>query len=216
MESVKKKKHRTATARLRTHEVAGASAPQDRFLAAAREIFAAKGLRGLTFDAVATRLGVSKQAVIHWYPTKSHLLAALVLPDLKAEADTVIAACLHSAGETPLRVALTALVAHHISDLERFRMLYLAPQTGIGVDFRTDPAVAAKIHRITDSMYAALASCIGDDDEAARRKAVSLHAAVIGILTMVSLGQSIGDPLKHRATELVESLLEMWSPELET
>ena len=212
MEPVKKKKHRTATARLRAEDVEDSSAPQDRFLAAAQEIFAEKGLKGLTFDAVATRLGVSKQAVIHWYPTKSHLLAALVLPDLAAEADTVITACRHSDDEAPLRAALTALVAHHLSDLERFRMLYLAPQTGIGVDFRTDPAVAAEIHRITDTMYDAVASCIGGNREAARRKAVSLHAAVIGILTMVSLGQSIGDPLKHGALEMVESLIKVRSP----
>ena len=212
MEPVKKKKHSTATAELRARNVGASSAPQDRFLAAAQEIFAAKGLRGLTFDAVATRLGVSKQAVIHWYPTKSHLLAALVLPDLKAEANTVIAACQHSAGGALLRAPLMALVAHHLSDLERFRMLYLAPQTGIGIDFTTDPAVAAEIHRLTDTMYDALASCIGGNREAARRKAVSLHAAVIGILTMASLGQSIGDPLKHGALEMVESLIEMWSP----
>ncbi|MHA6344224.1 TetR/AcrR family transcriptional regulator [Roseivivax sp. CAU 1761] len=210
MKPVKENKRHMEAAAPRSASVGG-RAPRDRFLASAREILAQKGLKGLTFDAVANRLGVSKQAVIHWYPTKSHLLAALVLPDLKSEADTVIEACRNSAEAPPLRAPLEALIAHHLSDLERFRMLYFAPQASVGIDFKTDPAVAAEIHRITGEMYASLAACVGDEGDAARRTAVSVHASAIGILTMVSLGQSIGDPLKHGGTELVESLIDLIS-----
>ena len=38
------------------------------------------GLTALTFQALADRLGVSKQAILYWYPTKWELIAECGLP----------------------------------------------------------------------------------------------------------------------------------------
>ncbi len=183
--------------------------PRLRFLTAARGIFRQGGLRKLTFDAVAAKLGVSKQAVIHWYPTKSHLVGALLVPALQGEAEAVLAACSAAGAEEGLRAGLYALAEYHLVDLERFRMIYLAPQSGTGIEFAAHPDVAGQIHAITSEMYSALASCMkSPDSEKARLEAVSLHAAVIGIVTMVALGQSIGDPMKHGGMDQVRCLVE--------
>ena len=56
-----------------------------RILAAAKEIVRSTGPDSLTFDAVAARVGVSKQAVLYWYPNKARLIDALVRPALEAE-----------------------------------------------------------------------------------------------------------------------------------
>jgi len=56
----------------------------DSILKIAREIMASEGLAAVSFDAIARRLGRSKQAVLYWYPTKHDLLTALFLPWLRA------------------------------------------------------------------------------------------------------------------------------------
>ena len=52
----------------------------------ARAIVRDLGPDKLTFDAVAERVGITKQAVIYWYPNKARLVEALVRPALEAEA----------------------------------------------------------------------------------------------------------------------------------
>ncbi|WP_428645675.1 TetR/AcrR family transcriptional regulator [Roseibium sp.] len=189
--------------------VSRAKDPRQRFLKAALEIFLAGGLKKLTFDAVASKLGVSKQAVIHWFPTKTHLVAALLIPALRGEAQTVLAACARENGSNSLKSGLLALAEYHLADLERFRMIYLAPQSGAGIEFAAKPDVAAEIHAITSGMYRALAGCIRTPDpEMARLQAVSLHAAVIGVVTMIALGRSVGDPMKHGGMDQVRCLIE--------
>jgi AcrR family transcriptional regulator len=54
-----------------------------RILSAAAEIVASQGMAGVTFDAVAARLKMTKQAVIYWFPTKIALLSELALPGLR-------------------------------------------------------------------------------------------------------------------------------------
>jgi len=48
------------------------------------------GLTGLTFQALADTLGVSKQAILYWYPSKWELIADCGVPILRQEADALI------------------------------------------------------------------------------------------------------------------------------
>lgn len=48
--------------------------PRDRILSAALSVFAAHGERGSSVQDVATRAGMSKQALLHHFPTKERLL----------------------------------------------------------------------------------------------------------------------------------------------
>lgn len=181
-----------------------------RMLDAAWLIVAEGGPLRLTFDAIAARLGVSKQAVLYWFPTKSHLMAALVLPALRAEAGAVTDACAQGGpAAVARRRALTALAAFHLADLDRFRLIYLAAQTGPGVNLETTPEAVAELHRITDGLYTELAHTVTARPKArARRAAVAMHAAVIGVLTMIALGHSIGDPMKHAGMDQINALLD--------
>lgn len=196
----------------------------ERILDAAREILASQGLSALSFDAVARRLGHSKQAVLYWYPTRQELLAALFLPCLEAEAEAARAALEAvpgPAGQGPddaEAAAITAFVravaAFHLADLDRFRLMYLSPQT-----LRRGGAAAAgpgpghapllqRVHPVTDRLYGALAGRLrGGDPAAARRRAVAIHGAVLGLVLMVGLSGSLNDPLKHDTDALVEALV---------
>ncbi len=182
---------------------------KDQILTIAREILSSDGLAAVSFDAIARRLDRTKQADLYWYPTKHDLLAAMFLPWLQAETDTAIAAV---SGATTRDKAISAFiiaVTHfHSENLDRFRMMYLLPQTiRPGVDGPQRGALLEQIHPVTDRMYAALAERLGTDRATVRQEAFAIHSAVLGLALMLGLADSIKDPLKHDTSELVNALI---------
>jgi AcrR family transcriptional regulator len=177
-------------------------------------IVARDGPGALTFQALATALGVSKQAIIYWYPSKWELVLDLALSGLRGEAEAVIAA-IAGAGSAPTAIGrfVRALATYHLADLGRFRALYLSPQFSRRADLPENAdAFLTPIHATTAPMYAALASAIAADAtfrprEDPRRLAVAAHAAGIGLLTMLALAESVEDPLAHGTDALVDALV---------
>ncbi|MBI4920174.1 MAG: TetR/AcrR family transcriptional regulator [Devosia nanyangense] len=182
----------------------------------ARRVVADRGAGALTFQALAAALGVSKQAIIYWYPSKWELIRDSSLPALKAEADTIIrAVALARTAPEAIERCIRALVAHHLADLGSFRMLYLAPQfdeRASLADPEADAEILVPIHQTTSAMYAALEARLAADSafcrgENPRRLAVAVHMAGIGLLTMVALADSVDDPLAHGTDALVGALI---------
>lgn len=54
------------------------SAQHEQILRAAVEVFAERGYRGTSLDAVAERAGLTRQGVLHYYPSRKRLLFALL------------------------------------------------------------------------------------------------------------------------------------------
>lgn len=185
---------------------------REAIVAHAQRIVADRGTAALTFQAVAAALGVSKQAIIYWYPNKWELLRDVALPGLRAEADATIMAVRDapSASEAIERF-VRALVEFHLADLGRFRVLYLSTQ----FDRRTFPAieeVLEPIHQTTSGMYGALEAGIAADADFVgaqnpRRLAVAAHMAGIGLVTMLALADSMDDPMAHDTKALVDALV---------
>ena len=50
----------------------------DRILDAAREAFGTTGYDAVSLDALGAELGLSKQTILYWFPSKEALLAAVV------------------------------------------------------------------------------------------------------------------------------------------
>lgn len=179
----------------------------------ARRIVAERGIAALTFQALAGALGVSKQAIIYWYPNKWELIRDFSLPELKAEADVLIAAVSPAtSGTEAVERFVRALVTHHLADLGRFRMLYLAPQFDERAAVPGAGELLAPIHAATSSMYSALAGKLAADrafraGEDARRLAVAAHMAGIGFITMVALADSMDDPMAHRIDAMLDALI---------
>ena len=180
---------------------------RDRILETAAALMAAGGLEAVTFDAVAARLGVTKQAVIYWFPSKLALLSALALPGLRSEARVAIdAVATASCPGKAARAVVRAVIGFHLADLPRFRLMYLSPQIGVTVVARQTAAELVKqIHPVTTEMYAAIAAALGDGPTA-RETAVALHMAALGHVLMVSMTDAIGDPLRHAPDALADRL----------
>ncbi|WP_169566470.1 TetR/AcrR family transcriptional regulator [Sneathiella limimaris] len=181
---------------------------KDQIIEVTREILTSDGLAAVSFDAIARRLGRTKQAVLYWYPTKHDLLAAMFLPWLEAEANTAIQSISYTATRDAAIEAFVGTVANfHFADLDRFRMMYLLPQTiRPNAEVTHSLALLDKVHPITDRMYSALADKLGCGSITERQEAFAIHSAVLGLVVMFGLADSANDPLKHSTSEMVQAL----------
>lgn len=168
----------------------------------------------LTFDAVASRLGTSKQAVIYWFPTKEDLIAGVALPALKAEAECAVAAVEEAIDATDAIGRFARAVANfHLADLDRFRLVYLSPQMGSRTNrLRTPGRIGEAVHPVTATMYRALETKLAADPSFShrgdpRRAAVAVHMAALGHVLLVAMAEAVGDPLAHDPADLLDSLV---------
>ncbi|MGI3185925.1 TetR/AcrR family transcriptional regulator [Nioella aestuarii] len=180
----------------------------------ARDLLTGGGLGAVSFGSIAARLGRSKQAVLYWYPTKADLLAALFLPWLEEEAALTENAVRNAPDpEEAIARFVRAIAAFHLSDLTRFRAMYVLPQTLTrGAGDPRDSQVLDRVHKITDRLYAALAAQLGPDPVAARQQALALHSAVLGLSLMAGLAEGLDDPLKHGNQAMIEALVARLTP----
>lgn len=192
----------------------------ERILAAAREIVRADGPDHLTFDAVADRVGVSKQAVLYWFPNKARLIEALVRPALESESAAGMSAI--SKQTTPdqaIRAFIGALAVFHTSDLDRFRLMYVTPQIGQRPGRNgTMLTTLGRIHPATTEMYDALAVRLTEGGRYARlidarRAAAAMHTALLGLVLRMAMADALNAPLRLREDALVDALVNVMAPE---
>ncbi|WP_170314602.1 TetR/AcrR family transcriptional regulator [Aquibium carbonis] len=189
---------------------------REMIVAEARRLVAEHGTSALTFQALASSLGVSKQAILYWYPSKRALAKDFCLPILKEERDVVVAAIAEASSATEAITAFVrALVRYHLSDLGRFRMLYLWLQFEPGVALRPgDEHLLDPIHETTGSSYDVLEakitadpSFLGDGD--ARKLAVAVDMAALGLVTMMAMAEAMNDPWRHSTDSMVDALVDL-------
>lgn len=147
---------------------------RQRTLDAALDLFGARGVDAVSLDEIARAVGVRKQTVLYWFPSKDDLVDA-VLETVAAELAVVIDAAVRSAPDDPLdridavvravfrpavrRPALLGLVrevsrlpeAHadrlrtHVEPLVDRGVAYLRAEMEAGRLRRGDPALVAAI-----------------------------------------------------------------------
>lgn len=191
-----------------------------RILDEARAIVRDIGPDKLTFDAIAERVGITKQAVIYWFPNKARLVEALVRPALEAEATAgKIALGTNLAPDVAIRRLVEGLAVFHMSDLDRFRLMYVTPQIGHRPGRQGSMLTTlGRIHPATTEMYDALAERLVEGGRysrmiEARRAAVAVHTSLLGLLLRMAMADTLKAPLRHRDDALIEALLGVIAPE---
>ena len=181
----------------------------EKILSIARDILASDGLGAVSFDAIARRLGRSKQAVLYWFPTKRDLLIGMFLPWLGAETEAAESAVSQTPNRSEAISSFVRAVAEfHFDDLDRFRMMYLVPQiTGLKSQGRSNIVAGEELYQVTNRLYGALAVRLGANQEVARKEAVAIHSAVLGLVMMFALADALDDPLKHSEIDLIDALI---------
>ncbi len=86
-------------------------------------------------------------------------------------------------GPAAIEAFVCAVSAFHLSALDRFRLMYLVPQTLRTPSDPADRAVLPQIHAATNELYAALADRLPGPEP--RQRAVAIHAAALGLVMMV-------------------------------
>ena len=74
---------------------------RQRILDAALDLFGARGVEAVSLDEIAREVGVRKQTVLYWFPSKDDLVAS-VLEAVAAELVIVIDAAIRAASDDPL------------------------------------------------------------------------------------------------------------------
>ena len=189
---------------------------REAILDTAARLISETGAASMTFQTLGDRLGVSKQAIIYWFPSKADLARELVIPALELEADAVIAALRRvKSARRAIELFLRALIAFHLNDLGRFRLIYVVAQFDTEIWKVADlPHVTDPIHAATSRMYSSLEGILQQasdfaDPAAARITAAAVHTSAVGLLSMISLAEAIHDPLAHSSTGLVAALVRM-------
>ncbi len=178
-----------------------------KILNAAQTLLSNGGPNAVSFDKVAAEIGVTKQAVLYWFPSKSALLAAMFVDWLDAEAQVAADAVeMTQTSNDAIRGFIHAVVAFHTGNLDRFRMMYLAPQT-LKVGSQVGRDALEEIHHTTDRLYDCLAQKLDLNASDARQTAFVIHSSVLGLVMMLALADSISDPLAHSESALIAALL---------
>ena len=82
--------------------VVTASAPtRERILRVATDLFGTRGVEAVSLDAIAAEVGVRKQTLLYWFPSRDELLNAVLL-SVAAELHVMIEAAVRAAPDEPL------------------------------------------------------------------------------------------------------------------
>jgi AcrR family transcriptional regulator len=198
------------TARLAARRAAGSRAE---ILAATRAVIDRVGPAALRVEHVAAELGVTKQALYHYYPSKEAVLFEVVIDELVAVAEAVNQAALAAPdGAGALEAIIRTYTAHFLPRLEMHRLVTMFAPTPEA--FRVSPEMLARIRPVNDLLYSAAEAKLAaerkpkrNDPRAPRRLAFTAHLAALGFLAMRAITDSMKDPLIYSDAELVDELV---------
>jgi len=184
----------------------------------ARHVLREQGLDAVTLTGVANELGMTKQALYHYFPSKDALLSNLLTALLDTEIDALIAAVQAEPDtDKTLSALIRAFYAHHIEDLDAFRLFYCqsqlvsAPEHGFGPDVIRD-----RINPRTRNLFDILESRLVQRGISKKRRqrvrqlAFTAWTSALGLLTMLSVADNTGDPLIHSDSALLDTLAEVF------
>ncbi|MCU1370599.1 MAG: putative TetR family transcriptional regulator [Ilumatobacteraceae bacterium] len=192
-------------------EAAAAMAPstRERILAAALAAFAERGVEATSLDSVAAEVGVRKQTLLYWFPSKEQLLFGVV-DHAVDELGRVLSLAAVSGG-TDLVGQITAVVD------ATFRLGSIRPELLAVVRevARLGPPASTHLARAADPLVATASSVLSPsgrvDDVRIRRVLLAAGARVVGIATEAEVRADLGLPadlawLRDRRGALIASL----------
>lgn len=174
---------------------------------AARAVMRTEGLAGLTVDAVAERVGLSKAGVYYYFADKEALLRALLVADqLDVVARLVGAVDGAPGGPAVLGVFVRAVVAAYLDDLETYRLQQLWPQI-IGMEpGDMESAVNPAVMALFDRLEARLREGPVRDGVDPRRTVFVAWTSALGLLQTLALLEALGTGTTHGVDDLVDTL----------
>lgn len=184
---------------------------REEILDATRDLILQLGIRGLTLEAVAEAVGLTKAALYYYFPSKDALLEALSLRGLRAQAQRLHDAVESTAtGPQALRALIAETIRMNAQQLDDFRLSHLHLQLAPDA-LRVGPEQLAQVRPLNDLSYAGAASRLaagprGRAGVDPRLMAFLATQAALGVVMMKGLVEAFNDPLRYSDEELIEAL----------
>jgi AcrR family transcriptional regulator len=154
------------------------SAQRERILRAAMELVAARGYRGASLEAVAQEVGITRQGVLHYFPSKVHLLlgvldlrdrddsARIEAQEFSGLADGLLAAVRHNQSAPALPRLYTVLSAESVDPEHpghaRLRERYETVRAALAHGIAEAQAAGELTERIAPDRLATLLAAVMD------------------------------------------------------
>jgi AcrR family transcriptional regulator len=182
---------------------------RERILAAALGAFAERGVEATSLDSVAAEVGVRKQTLLYWFPSKEQLLFGVV-DHAVDELGRVLSAAATAAGpELDDQVTAVVDATFRLGTTRPELLAVVREVTRLGPPASTHLARAAEPLVATAS--AVLSGTAATDHERVRRVLLAAGARVVGIVTEAEVREDLGVPadlawLRDRRRTLLEWL----------
>lgn len=164
----------------------------DRILAAALSAFASRGVEATSLDAVAAAVGVRKQTVLYWFPSKEALLFAVIDRAVAELGQVLTAAVLRADGALEDQVG-AAIDATFRLGRTKPELLALVREVA-----RVGPGALGHMRRALDPLLDAAAAVIGARPgrgaTSARQALLAAGSRVVGLSTEAEVRSALGLP----------------------
>lgn len=180
----------------------------------AKALLLAEGLDAVTLASVSSRLGMTKPAIYHYFPSKEALTRSLVGLLIDEEIGELEAAVNNAGpGDNPIGAMIRAFHNHYRKNLHAFRFvygqlqLYVKPELGIDAEM-----VRSEITPRTRHLFDLLESRLTSGEQGSRdcrrmrRLAFVAWMSVLGLLTMIAIAEGMDDPLLYPDEELLDTI----------
>jgi AcrR family transcriptional regulator len=180
-------------------------------LETALELLQSGGVEALTLAAVAGEMGLTKQALYHYFSSKEDLVRSLVTMLLDAEIEALIGAVEKvESGAESLGTLIRAFHEHYIGRLDAFRSIYCQSQLysspGPTLDADTvKEEINPRTRHLFDVLEERIAGSSASKDRRERMRSLAF-SAWLGLMTMLGVADALNDPLVHSDEDLLDTL----------
>lgn len=188
---------------------------QREILQAAQEIMKAGGVEAVTLASVAGQLGMTKQAIYHYFTSKEALIRSLVTSLVDDEVNALLAAVdAADSGATTLGSLIRAFYNHYINNLDALRTVYCQSQLYATPDQGMDrDTIREEINPRTQHLFDRLeARLVADHTMSSEKRgrlrglAFTAWTSALGLMTMLGIADALNDPLVHTDDDLLDTL----------
>jgi AcrR family transcriptional regulator len=156
-------------------------ATRDRLVAAALASFASRGYEATSLDAVADGVGVRKQTLLYYFPSKEALLGAVIDAGVAELSSALRAAAARAPRERRVRAVVDAAMRLGIHRPELLALLREAVRLGPPASLRLRDALEPLLGNAVDGLAAPATAA------AARQAVLTAAAMLIGMATEVEV-----------------------------
>ncbi len=182
-----------------------------RILDAALARFAERGVEATSLDSLALEIGVRKQTILYWFPSKDRLLEAVIDHAVAELGARLTEAVLASPGPFERKVAAAVDVTFRLGRTRPELLALVREVARVGPDALGHLRVA--LAPLLEAAAAAMAGEPGVDLDRARVALVEAGARVVGLATEAEVRAAVGRPadlawLRHRRAALIADIAE--------